>query len=56
MMRNKIENAAKACADEKASGENWIELFPNIYLAASRTSKSDEQEKTLRRNLTMPEY
>jgi hypothetical protein len=37
----------KASAEERYPGENWIELYPGIYLAASRTPKSGEQERIL---------
>jgi hypothetical protein len=53
MMNNTIENAAKAkaCAEEKASGGNWIEIYPGIYLAARRMPKSGEQKKILAKEI-----
>jgi hypothetical protein len=54
MMEKQTENAqkARACAMEKAPGENWIEISAGIYLAAGRRPKSDEQVKTLEKEIT----
>jgi hypothetical protein len=52
-MKNQIENAlkAKAFAEEKAPGEEWIEIDPGVYLAASRIPKSGEQIRTLEKEI-----
>jgi hypothetical protein len=40
---------AKALADERAPGEIWLELDPEIYIAASRVPKSERQAQILER-------
>jgi hypothetical protein len=52
-MDEQNENArrTKARAGEYAPGELWTEVSPGIFVAASRTPKSEEQVRTYEKEL-----